>query len=167
MFRCSPEVLQYGTYSAASDVYAFGVTLWELFTYGMFCTMSSDQWNVYRHDSLVFNHECRSYGQSVGGFVELHFHSLTFEGQLLPHVESIPKQCYSVLVKCWNRNHLLYWMNWFYWFCFVEKPEYRPTMNEVYDFFHDWSRNPQLGVAESTIVRKDSTEIAEELYHNV
>jgi len=31
---CAPEVLNYGHYSSKSDVWAFGVLLWELFSYG-------------------------------------------------------------------------------------------------------------------------------------
>jgi len=31
---CAPEVLKYGTCSSKSDIYSFGVLLWELFSYG-------------------------------------------------------------------------------------------------------------------------------------
>jgi len=32
---CSPEVLKYGKFTSASDVWAFGVVLWEIFSYGL------------------------------------------------------------------------------------------------------------------------------------
>ena len=32
--RCAPECINYLKFTSASDVWAFGVTLWELFTYG-------------------------------------------------------------------------------------------------------------------------------------
>ena len=42
----SPELLTCGTYSTASDVWAFGVTLWEVFSFGRVpfkeCTISNE-----------------------------------------------------------------------------------------------------------------------------
>ena len=31
----SPEAIQYGQYTTANDVWAFGVTMWEVFSYGV------------------------------------------------------------------------------------------------------------------------------------
>ena len=34
MCRCAPECINYLKFTSASDVWAYGVTLWEMFTYG-------------------------------------------------------------------------------------------------------------------------------------
>lgn len=34
VLRCAPECINLLRFSSASDVWAFGVTMWEMFTYG-------------------------------------------------------------------------------------------------------------------------------------
>lgn len=34
--RCAPECINFLRFTSASDVFAYGVTLWEIFTYGTF-----------------------------------------------------------------------------------------------------------------------------------
>lgn len=34
LFRCAPECIGYLRFTSSSDVWAYGVTLWEMFSYG-------------------------------------------------------------------------------------------------------------------------------------
>ncbi len=34
LFRCAPECINFLRFTSASDVWAYGVTLWEMFSYG-------------------------------------------------------------------------------------------------------------------------------------
>uniref|UniRef100_A0ABD2XPA8 Tyrosine-protein kinase n=1 Tax=Trichogramma kaykai TaxID=54128 RepID=A0ABD2XPA8_9HYME len=71
----APESFNYGAFSTASDVWSYGVTLWEMFSYGE-----------------------QPYGDMKGTevieFIE--------RGERLPQTEKCPDYVYHVMLRCWN-----------------------------------------------------------------
>lgn len=57
--RCAPESLKTRTFSHASDTWMFGVTLWEMFTYGQ------EPW-IGLNGSQVRGWRCSPYGTGGG-----------------------------------------------------------------------------------------------------
>ncbi|KAM3857415.1 non-receptor tyrosine-protein kinase TNK1 [Diretmus argenteus] len=75
---CAPESLRVGTFSHSSDVWMFGVTLWEMFTY------CEEPW-------LGLN------GRQIVWRVER-------EGERLDRPPDCPQELYGVMRKCWACN---------------------------------------------------------------
>lgn len=71
----APESINYGTFSHKSDVWSYGVTLWEMFTFGDL-----------------------PYGEKSGGeviaFVE--------KGNRLDQPDSCPDHTYKIMLRCWH-----------------------------------------------------------------
>ncbi|KAE9413421.1 hypothetical protein Angca_007077, partial [Angiostrongylus cantonensis] len=74
---CPPEALRYRRFSHASDVWAFGVTLWEIFSYG------EDPWIGCRAIDVSFCFQA---------------------GERLEKPRTCSKQIYDVLCLCWHIN---------------------------------------------------------------
>ncbi|KAG9463797.1 hypothetical protein GDO78_021057 [Eleutherodactylus coqui] len=72
---CSPESLKIGTFSHPSDVWMFGVTMWEMFTYGQ------EPW-------LGLN------GRQI-------LNKIDREGERLERPDDCPQGVYSIMMKCW------------------------------------------------------------------
>ncbi|XP_077327653.1 non-receptor tyrosine-protein kinase TNK1-like [Lithobates pipiens] len=72
---CAPESLKFGSFSHASDVWMFGVTMWEMFTYGQ------DPW-------LGLN------GRQILAAIER-------EAERLECPDDCPPALYNVMMKCW------------------------------------------------------------------
>ncbi|XP_066565061.1 activated CDC42 kinase 1 isoform X2 [Amia ocellicauda] len=75
---CAPESLKTRTFSHASDTWMFGVTLWEMFTYGQ------EPW-------LGLN------GSQI-------LHKIDKEGERLPKPEDCPQDIYNVMLQCWAQK---------------------------------------------------------------
>lgn len=71
----APESLLYGTFTTESDVWSFGVLLWEIFSYGIRPYFNCDNQEVI---DLVCTH------------------------QLLPRPEYCPPYVYSIMNDCWH-----------------------------------------------------------------
>ncbi|XP_063806487.1 non-receptor tyrosine-protein kinase TNK1 [Pseudophryne corroboree] len=72
---CSPESLKIGTFSHPSDVWMFGVTLWEMFTYGQ------EPWLGLTGRQILSK--------------------IDREGERLERPDDCPQAFYSVIMKCW------------------------------------------------------------------
>ncbi|XP_015418086.1 PREDICTED: activated CDC42 kinase 1 isoform X10 [Myotis davidii] len=72
---CAPESLKTRTFSHASDTWMFGVTLWEMFTYGQ------EPWIGLNGSQIL--------------------HKIDKEGERLPRPEDCPQDVYNVMVQCW------------------------------------------------------------------
>ncbi|XP_009881713.1 PREDICTED: activated CDC42 kinase 1 [Charadrius vociferus] len=72
---CAPESLKTRTFSHASDTWMFGVTLWEMFTYGQ------EPWIGLNGSQIL--------------------HKIDKEGERLPRPEDCPQDVYTVMLQCW------------------------------------------------------------------
>ncbi|KAL2097919.1 hypothetical protein ACEWY4_007126 [Coilia grayii] len=75
---CAPESLKTRTFSHATDTWMFGVTLWEMFTYGQ------EPW-------LGLN------GSQI-------LHKIDKESERLPKPEDCPQDIYNVMLQCWAQK---------------------------------------------------------------
>ena len=71
----APESINYGTFSHKSDVWSYGVTLWEMFTFGDL-----------------------PYGDKSGGEVI----DFVMKGNRLEKPDGCPDHTYAIMLKCWN-----------------------------------------------------------------
>ncbi|MCL4124562.1 UNVERIFIED_CONTAM: hypothetical protein GTU68_009222, partial [Idotea baltica] len=76
---CAPECINYLRFTSASDVWAFGVTLWELFSYGF------QPWAALTGQQIL---------EAID---EPNF-------QRLEQPEVCPKEYYTVMLKCWQHD---------------------------------------------------------------
>ncbi|XP_055621634.1 activated Cdc42 kinase Ack [Toxorhynchites rutilus septentrionalis] len=75
---CAPESLRYRQFSHASDTWMFGVTLWEMFTFG------EDPW-VGLNGSQILR-------------------KIDREGERLHHPDACPPDVYQLLLQCWDKT---------------------------------------------------------------
>lgn len=75
---CAPESLRYKQFSSASDVYMFGVTMWEMFSFG------KEPWA----------------GLSLGQILD----NISSQKRRLPCPEACPTMVYQTLLQCWDTD---------------------------------------------------------------
>ncbi|GFN81497.1 hepatocyte growth factor receptor-like [Plakobranchus ocellatus] len=71
----APECLEKGTYSAKSDVWSFGIVLWELMTRGLKPYPEVDNWDIARYLKA---------------------------GRRMPHPNYCPDRLYEIMLECWQ-----------------------------------------------------------------
>ncbi len=76
---CAPECINYLKFTSQSDVWAYGVTLWEMFSYGF------QPWAALTGQQILESIDEPSY-------------------QRLEQPECCPKEYYSLMLKCWAHD---------------------------------------------------------------
>ncbi|KAK2171480.1 hypothetical protein NP493_1060g01042 [Ridgeia piscesae] len=71
----APEALNYGTYTSASDVWSFGILMWEVFSFG---------------------------ATPYPGYTNAKAKEEVDQGYRMPAPDGTPDACYSLMVKCWE-----------------------------------------------------------------
>lgn len=120
--RCAPESLKTRTFSHASDTWMFGVTLWEMFTYGQepWIGLNGSQVGVQHGPapSCLTLLVLRGIWDALTAHpVQQILHKIDKEGERLPRPEDCPQDIYNVMLQCW-----------------AHKPEDRPTFVALRDF---------------------------------
>nr|AAO47335.1 tyrosine kinase jak2b [Tetraodon fluviatilis] len=92
IFWYAPESLTESKFSVASDVWSFGVVLYELFTY-------SDK-NC--SPPMVFME--RMGKEKQGQMIVYHLIDLLKQGYRLPTPESCPAEIHAIMLECWNSD---------------------------------------------------------------
>ncbi|XP_037089033.1 activated Cdc42 kinase-like isoform X2 [Pollicipes pollicipes] len=76
---CAPECINYLRFTSSSDVWAYGVTLWEMFSYGF------QPWAALTGQQIL---------EAID---EPNF-------QRLEQPDTCPKDCYNLMIKCWQHD---------------------------------------------------------------
>ncbi|XP_065652140.1 tyrosine-protein kinase transmembrane receptor Ror isoform X4 [Hydra vulgaris] len=72
-----PEAILYGKFTVATDIFSFGVTMWEVFTFGM---------------------------QPFYGYTNEEVVEFIKKGVLLPMPDDCPQWIYEIMIKCWKHD---------------------------------------------------------------
>lgn len=104
---CSPEVLEYGKFSVQSDCWAFGLVLWELFSYGKasFYRASNTYTNFYFQIPYP--------GMSNAAVIKAITSSSHYR---MEAPVGCPSEIYQLMVDCWAQD-----------------PHARPSFKTIYD----------------------------------
>ncbi|XP_035697157.1 activated CDC42 kinase 1-like [Branchiostoma floridae] len=115
---CAPESLKSRHFSHASDTWMFGVTLWEMFTYG------NEPWLGYNGTQPDFDLESPC-GEGCVHPATMILQKIDQEGERLPKPSDCPQDIYQLMMQCW-----------------AHKPCDRPTFEALKDFLTE-ARPPE------------------------
>ena len=109
---CAPEVFEYGKFSSQSDVWSFGVVMWEMFSYGKVRMSPSGEIHPDGFDRFTLVCIQIPYkGMSNAEVIEN-----VLGGYRLPSPDNCPEEIYQCMIACWN-----------------EQAKRRPSFKQLYD----------------------------------
>ena len=94
---CAPECINYLKFTSASDVWAFGVTLWEMFSYGFqpWAALTGQVHFLNSYYILIIFYF--NFQQILEAIDEPSY-------QRLEPPETCPKDYYNIMLKCWQHE---------------------------------------------------------------
>lgn len=90
------ESILYGKFTTESDVWSYGVVLWETYSYGL----QVGEVQTHRDNVLIVFLKFQPYY----GYTNQEVISMVRARQLLPCPEACPSAVYSLMVECWHEQ---------------------------------------------------------------
>lgn len=115
-----PEAIMYGKFSTESDVWSFGVVLWEIYSYSLQVKAQVESYQKKLCDLIILIH-LLSFIQPYVGFSNPEVVDIIRSRQLLPCPDLCPPRMYSLMVECW-----------------AELPHRRPSFEEIHSRLKLW-----------------------------
>lgn len=133
-YRCAPECINYLRFTNASDVWAYGVCLWEMFSYGF------QPWAALTGLQILEAIDAPNYQVNIfEKKIEINYNNIfCFLTQRLEQPDCCPQEYYTLMMKCWQ-----------------DDPVKRPKFTEIYELLPDMKPEQLKAVVHCLEPKKD------------